>query len=1248
MTVPCIAAMSPPGRFGIARIVRRAGDTDDTGDEADDTPTCPPLWQDAGMQNDATIAELTHRLEEAERMNALLRSTIAHLADGFAICEPDGRYFTYNDAMRALNGVPLDVTFGSYWEAVAWQWREGHAVGHRGATLEEHLAERRRRFETADGAPTIGQRPSGRWIESRIWPLPDGRRVIVHHDISDLKRREIELDQAKREAEEARATLQTVLDNVTDGIALIEPGGERFLLHNAAIVALNRWPEELLARGLPLRELYAWQFENGHVQTEHRDAASFVEALCAEIRAAEGRPVVNRRPHGAWVERRFIRLSGGRVLVMHRDVTALKEREAEIEAARAAAEEARETLQTVLDSVTDGIGLLDSEGRPLLMNDAIYALNRWPRDQFEQGWTLRDVLRWQFDNAHVPHVDGESVEDYVDRLVAEVRAGAGHPVVYRPPHGTWIERRFIRLSGDRTLLMHRDVTALKLREAEIASERDAAQAVRAELERARSLMQTVLDNMIDGVALAEADGTWLLANRAITTINDMPEGLMARLPTMAEVLGWQVRHGHIALDGATPEEAIAAALARFADADGEATLRRRPNGHWVEVRFLALPDGRRMVLHRDVTELKRREAEAEEARETMKTVLDHMPDAVVLFDGDGSWRYASAALSRIQDTTEAVLAANPTFHRMVEWQAREGQFGSAEATAEYIRGAIRRFDAADGETRLRQRRNGRWTEISFHRIPGGGTLGLYRDVTTLKAQEELLARERDAAETASRAKSAFLATMSHEIRTPMNGVVGMLDVLEHEGLTPAQRGIVETMRASAAALLRIVDDVLDFSKIEAGRLELEETPFDLGAVLAATAEALRPQAEAKGLALDIDVPMGGPALLGDPTRVGQILFNLLGNAVKFTESGQVAVHAAATPAPDGRLRVTLAVADTGIGLDEAARERLFEPFTQADSSTTRRFGGTGLGLSIVRRLVALMEGEVAVESTPGEGTTFTVTLMLRAAPAAAPAPSPPAPAGTATARGQRVLVVDDHPVNRDVLVRQLALLGVAADAAEDGPAALGLLRCGGYGALLADIHMPGMDGYALAAALRALEGADAPRLPIVAVTANAMKGEAERCLAAGMDGYLAKPVTVARLREVLAAWLPLQAVAEPTPAPRTQGTGALDAGVLEAWFGTDRAAMAELLDRFVETAEAAAPALRAAVARADWRALHEAAHRLKGAARAVGANPLAEAADALERAGTEGATVGLAALSAALPAALEAARAATRAYRRGA
>jgi GAF domain-containing protein/FixJ family two-component response regulator len=420
-----------------------------------------------------------------------------------------------------------------------------------------------------------------------------------------------------------------------------------------------------------------------------------------------------------------------------------------------------------------------------------------------------------------------------------------------------------------------------------------------------------------------------------------------------------------------------------------------------------------------------------------------------------------------------------------------------------------------------------------------------RLISQLRERTDAAEMARAEAEPANEAKSTFLATMSHEIRTPMNGVLGMMEVLERQGLGDDQLPLVATMRDSSQALLRIIDDVLDFSKIEAGRLELETTAFSLSGLVAGAVDTLRPQANSKGLEVGAEIELGShDALVGDPTRIRQILFNLLSNAVKFTERGEVVVHAGTVPLGQGRTRVTLAVEDTGIGLDAEQQARLFQPFSQADSSTTRRYGGTGLGLSIVRRLAQLMGGDVAVDSAAGEGSTFTVTLVLEAPPAESltptlpvvrPLPNPPPHAGEGTKKDPpllagegrvgvgerteaRLLVVDDHPVNREVLVRQLKLLGLAADTAGDGNEALAAWAPGCYAAVLADLHMPGMDGFAMTRQLRAREVENGgARTPIVAVTANAMRGEEERCLAAGMDAYLAKPVAIDRLAPLSSA-----------------------------------------------------------------------------------------------------------------------------------
>ena len=516
----------------------------------------------------------------------------------------------------------------------------------------------------------------------------------------------------------------------------------------------------------------------------------------------------------------------------------------------------------------------------------------------------------------------------------------------------------------------------------------------------------------------------------------------------------------------------------------------------------------------------------------------------------------------------------------------------------------------------------KWARVSMRYEADRRSVILVSDVSEERRRQRELERALEAAEksradaeAANQAKSTFLATMSHEIRTPMNGVLGMLEVLEAEGVAEDQAPTVATMRESSQALLRIIDDLLDFSKIEAGALDLEETPFSLTGLVDSAIATFRPQAERKGLSLVAAVAPGSTdALVGDPTRVRQILFNLLGNALKFTDRGGAMIRARTEPLGEGRTRVVLAVSDTGIGMTGAQQSRLFVPFSQADSSTTRRFGGTGLGLSIVRRLAQLMGGDVAVESSPGAGSTFTVTLRLLAAPAdsplaelpaidrapgeTAPAAAPPNPAGN------RVLVVDDHPVNREVLVRQLRTLGIASDAAADGLAGLQAWRGGAYDIVFADIHMPRMDGFEMTAEIRKGEKNDGrARTPIVAVTANAMAGEDERCRAAGMDGYLSKPVSLARLRATLQRWLRGEAGVRP----------AIDRAVLDPWIQDDEAARIDLLRKFAATAIESRRDIEAAMTAGDLPALAAAAHRLKGSALAVGARALGDAAGTLER-----------------------------------
>ena len=497
-----------------------------------------------------------------------------------------------------------------------------------------------------------------------------------------------------------------------------------------------------------------------------------------------------------------------------------------------------------------------------------------------------------------------------------------------------------------------------------------------------------------------------------------------------------------------------------------------------------------------------------------------------------------------------------------------------------------------------------------------GEIWVVNDISEAKAKEKVLDELRVAAEEATQFKSEFLATMSHEIRTPLAGMLGMLELLSLTGLDGEQRATLNAAWDSGRGLLRIVNDILDWSKIEEGKLALSPRATSIPDLLQASVNTYSRIASAKGLLLRqrADSRLAS-AYIVDPLRLSQVINNFVSNAIKFTQAGEIELSAEFLAHLESGDRMRISVRDTGIGISREVQERLFQRYRQESADTARMYGGTGLGLSICRRLADMMDGQVDVESEPGRGSVFSITLVLPISAAPGEPNSDPHPEVAQRAvrpllegvgNAPQVLAVDDHPINRDLLARQIRLLGLRAETAENGEAALAMWREGRFSMVITDCHMPEMDGYALAREIRRMEAEESrPRTPVIAWTANALAEESARCRSAGMDELLVKPAGMAQLRDILAKWLGMA------------GNDPVDLEVLGKVVANGEARI-HLLKDFLKHIRADRERLLEMFGKGDLAGVESAAHRMKGSSMMIGAKHLADACGIIEKSARDG------------------------------
>jgi PAS domain S-box-containing protein len=1133
----------------------------------------------------------------AEVARALLASIVEGSADAIVACTPTGVILTWNHGAEVMLGLTAQQAIGRKASSFLRPDRK---------SLMDHYVERVSKGNTITNYEGMVQHANGQeiYVTATCFPIRDKSGNI--DAITAILRDSTERHKAEQVLRESEDRFREVFEHAPVGICVTGQDA-RFIQVNAAFCRMlgyseaelleTSWmkllhPDDLAASQQKMKQLI--QEPNGYVEEEQRN--------------------IHRSGRVVWVRVRvsLVQKKSGSLsyfLVHVEDITERKKAE---EAVR----ESEERFRIMADGCPMPMWVTDAQNGIQFINRAFREFGGTVYEQVEgEKWKhlvhpddapefVRESLRAQ--QEHKPF----RAESRVRRADGEWRwlAAFGEP----------------RFSPSGEFLGHVGIGV------DITERKQAEQERQFQL----SFIRAIYEGSLDGILVVSPSDVVLSHNRKFLDIWKIS---LSNIPGSSQdnIVGSQDQPvlSAVLQRVKDPESFLNRVRELYADPDAKdhseielkdgrtlerySTSLRSENGQYLG----------RAWFFRDITERKRTAQALQGSEEKFRQLAENIREVFWIKNaGSDEFLYVSPAYEQVWGRTLASISQNPAsrleaIHPDDLEQCRllfARQMGGEAAESEY------RIRMQDGQEKWIRDRAFPVRDADGHLIR---LVGVVEEITERKRYEKELISAREDAEAANRTKSRFLANMSHEIRTPMNGVIGMNQLLLSTDLTPEQRRYVEVVQTSGRTLLALIDDILDLSKIEAGKISLEKHILDVRQVLADVIFLLQDRVTAKGLqvlsCVSPDVP---PLVKGDAHRLRQILTNLTANAVKFTDHGEVTFNVELMSESNGIATLRFAVTDTGIGMRPDQLTTLFLPFVQADTSTTRKYGGTGLGLTISKQLVEMMGGKIGVNSREGQGSTFWFTAVFEPASAGEQALHELREGGidesdgkTFVGHGERILVAEDNRTNAFVVLAQLQKLGYKADAVIDGAKAVEAVERGGYDLVLMDCEMPVMDGYEAA---RRIRKSLQPDIPIVALTADALSSARERCLSEGMNDYLAKPLELPRLAEVLAKWMP--AARAPNPARTPSGgiagpeVSIFDAESLLRRLMGDRQLAGVVLHGFLDDVPCQLKNLRKLLSEEDVSGVRLQAHALKGAAATAGAEALRKIARALEEAGGTG------------------------------